>query len=298
MASPQSASIRATFASFKEAPLTSVQQNREAWEAAAQTELPPHTIIEPLFVEGIACEKVSSSQVDQEKLLLYLHGGGFNAGSCKTHRELAARLSLATSLPVLLVDYRLAPEHPFPAAIEDAVTVYRWLLAHGYRPEQVVIGGDSSGGGAALTTLLALRATGDVLPAAAVLLSPWLDLALAGESMVSRADVDPLVTREALARAAQLYANGQDLHDPIISPVYADMHGLPPMLIQVGDDEILLSDSLRAADQARAAGVDVELAVWPEMWHVWQSFAATLPEAQQALEQIGAYLRQRLAVPS
>jgi acetyl esterase/lipase len=172
--------------------------------------------------------------------------------------------------------------------------VYRHLLKGGTAPEQIVLGGDSAGGGLTMSVLLALRENSDVLPAAAVLLSPWVDLALTGETLESRAQIDPLTSREGLTAAAPLYLGGRDPRDPLISPVYADLRGLPPLLIQVGDHEVLLSDSTRLADRARAAGVDVCLEIWPEMWHAWQSWAAQMPEAQQAIQRIGKYIRQKL----
>jgi acetyl esterase/lipase len=207
---------------------------------------------------------------------------------------LAARLCLASKLRVLLIDYRLAPEHPFPAAVEDAGKAYQWLLASGIAPEQIVIGGDSAGGGLALSTLLWLRERDVALPGATVLISPWLDLALTGPSLHTRAEVDPLCSIEGLRLAASYYLGSTDAKTPLASPLYGDLHGLPPLLIQVGDHEILLSDSTRLAEKAKAAGVDVSLEIWNEMWHVWHGWAATLPEAQQAIERIGAFIQQQL----
>jgi epsilon-lactone hydrolase len=193
-----------------------------------------------------------------------------------------------------LLDYRLAPEHPCPAALEDAVAGYRWLLERGVRPEQIVIGGDSSGGGLALATLVRLREQGVALPAAGVLLSPWVDLTIAGPSIQTRAAIDPLVSPESLRLAAGYYLGGADPRMTLASPLYADLRGLPPLLIQAGDHEVLLSDATRLAEQARAAGVDVTLDVWDEMWHVWQAWAEILPEGQQAIERIGAFIRRQL----
>jgi acetyl esterase/lipase len=192
------------------------------------------------------------------------------------------------------VDYRLAPEYPFPAAIEDVTKAYRWLIKSGTQPHQIIMGGDSSGGGLAMSTLLSLRDSGDPLPSAVILLSPWLDLALTGESLVSRAHLDPLVSQEGLRACAKHYIGDRDPKDPLISPLYADLHSLPPMLIHVGDHELLLSDAIRLADRAQAANVEVKLDVWPEMWHVWHAWAASLPEGQEALNQIGGYVRRYL----
>ena len=294
MPSPASHRIRATFRPAVELPDLSIDEQRRGWEAAAaQVPLPPAARCEPVVYDGVACAWVRFPGADDGALIL-LHGGGFSAGSALTHRDLGARLAQATNLPVLLVEYRLAPEHPFPAGLDDAVTVYRALLADGYAAERLIMCGDSAGGGLAVATLLALRDAQVPLPRAAVLLSAWLDLALGGELLVSRAQLDPLTTRAGLAAAAQLYVGQRDATDPFISPVYGELAGLPPLLLQVGDHEMLLDDSRRLAERARAAGVEATLEVWPEMWHVWHGWAAELPEGQAAIDQIGAYVQQIL----
>jgi acetyl esterase/lipase len=191
----------------------------------------------------------------------------------------------------LLIEYRLAPEHVFPAALEDALTAYRWLLANGTKPEHIVIGGDSAGGGLAMALLTTLRDKGDPLPAGAVLLSPWTDVAGTGESMTTHAEIDPWLSSAAFNFVAPLYAGAEDIRNPLISPVFADLHGLPPLYIHVGTDEILLNDSTRLAERAKAVGVTAHLQVWEGMWHVFQAFAYTLPEGQQAIDQIGEFIR-------
>lgn len=191
----------------------------------------------------------------------------------------------------MAVDYRLAPEYPFPAALEDCLTAYRWLLKSGISSQQIVIGGDSAGGNLALTTLMALRDAGDLLPAAAVCISPMTDLAGTGESFST--NQDPLLTSQFALSMAQYYAGNQDPRLPLISPHYGSLSGLPPLLIHIGEDEILLSDATRLADNARAAGVDVSLVIWPKMWHVWHVYAPYLPEAQQAVNAIGVFVRER-----
>ena len=203
-----------------------------------------------------------------------------------------ALLSAAAQARVLSAGYRLAPEHPFPAAVEDALTAYRWLIASGQPARQVVISGDSSGGGLALAALVALRDAGDPLPGAAVVISPWTDLDLGGESMRSRAAADVMLTPDGAREAADWYLAGQDARHPHASPLYADLHGLPPVLIQAGDAEILRDDSVRFAAAAQAAGVDVTLEIWPEMPHVWHIFAGLLPEADDAVQRIGRWLRE------
>ncbi|HET9224735.1 MAG TPA: alpha/beta hydrolase [Roseiflexaceae bacterium] len=270
---------------------------RREWEAAAaQATLPPNIAIAPVVAAGMPAEWVSSPSVVSQAVLYYLHGGGFTAGSCVTHRELAARLCLASGVRALLIDYRLAPEHPFPAALEDAAAGYQWLLAQGIASEQIVIGGDSAGGGLALATMVWLREHAVALPAAGVLLSPWTDLALSGPSMRTRAELDPLCSEASLRRAARWYLAGADSTEPFASPVYAELYGLPPLLIQVGDHEILLSDSSRVAEQARSQGIEVTLEVYDELWHVFHGWAGALPEGQQAIERIGAFVHRKLAL--
>ncbi|MBV9790835.1 MAG: alpha/beta hydrolase [Chloroflexi bacterium] len=295
MASPESRALRATFGSDVNPPEVTPATLRQEWEAAvAHVELPPGITITPAVAGGVDAAWVESAAAESSRVLLFLHGGGFNSGSWFTHRGLATRLALASGARLLLLNYRLAPEHPCPAAIEDAAAGYQWLLAQGYDPAQIVIGGDSAGGGLALATLVWLRDHGLPLPAAGVLLSPWVDLTMSGASVQSRAAIDPLTTLRGFQRAAAWYVGAGDLKQPLASPLYADLHGLPPLLIQVGDHELLLSDATRLAEQARAAGVEVTLEVWDEMWHVWQAWAGALPEGRQAIERIGAFVQRAL----
>ena len=257
----------------------------------------------PVRAEGVSCEWVLAPQSDPTRRLVYFHGGGYIAGSLEYSRDLAGRIARAANCAVLTVDYRLAPEHPFPAALEDAQAVLGWARRHG-PPDaaattreiagataKLFVGGDSAGGGLALAAMLALRDKGEALPDAAALLSPWTDLALTGDSMLSNRDADPLVYREPMVNLVQMYAGDADPLHPLISPLYADLRGLPPMLIQVGGGEVLRDDSTRVAERAKAAGVDVAIEVWPHVFHVWQVYAPVLPEAQRAIEAIGAYLR-------
>jgi acetyl esterase/lipase len=225
-------------------------------------------------------------------VILYLHGGGYVIGSIDTHRELTGRLSRAAAARVFLIDYRLAPEHPFPAAVEDATAAYRWLLQNGATSSRTVIAGDSAGGGLTLATLVALRDAGVPLPAAGVCLSPWTDMEGIGESMATRAHLDPMVQHDRLLHMASLYLNGADPRAPLAAPLYANLTELPPLLIQVGTAETLLDDATRFADRAKTAGVDVTLEAWDDMIHVWQLFASMLPEGQQAIDRLGEYIRQ------
>jgi acetyl esterase/lipase len=205
------------------------------------------------------------------------------------------RVSRAAQARVLGLNYRLAPENPFPAAVDDAVAGYRWLLAQGIRPSRIAVAGDSAGGGLTIATLVAIRDAKLPAPAAGVCLSPWVDMEGIGESMKSRANADPVVQREGLLGMAQAYLQGKDPRTPLAAPLYADLKGLPPLLIQVGDAETLLDDSTRIADRAKAAGVQVKFEVWPEMIHVWQMFASFLPEGQQAIDVIGKFILDHTA---
>ena len=239
---------------------------------------------------GVPGEWVRAPGVGADGAVLYLHGGGYAIGSINTHRELASRISAVTGLPVLVIDYRLAPEHPHPAAVEDAVAAYRWLLGQGLSADRVVVAGDSAGGGLTVATLLALRDAGDPLPACAVPISPWVDMEVSGDSCTSRADVDPMVTPESLKRMADWYMNGQDLRTPLASPIHADLSGLPPLLVQVGDAEVLRDDATRLVERARAAGVDATCEVADECIHVWHVFAG-VPESEAAVRRLGEFVK-------
>jgi len=258
-------------------------------------EMPPadDVSIEGVTADSVPSEWVTVPDIDDDRAVLYLHGGGYVIGSPVTHRELAGRLSRACGARVLLADYRLAPEHPFPAAVDDAVASYRWLLDTGYAPSGIVVAGDSAGGGLTVATLVALRDAGLPLPAAGVCLSPWVDLEGLGESMTARAHLDPIVQKEGLVNMAQMYVGeGGDPRTPLAAPLYADLAGLPPLLIQVGTAETLLDDATRLAAKAKQVGVEVTLEEWDDMIHVFQLFASRLAEGQQAIEKIGAYVRE------
>ncbi len=250
---------------------------------------------EPVDAGGVPAEWISAPGADAGTVVYYLHGGGYAIGSINTHREMISRIARAANARALAIDYRLAPEHPFPAAVEDAVAAYRWLLSTGADPERIVIAGDSAGGGLTVATLLALRDAGDPLPAAAVCISPWTDLAITGESMDTKAAVDPMIKKADVMAGAQQYLGGADPRNPLASPLYGNLSGLPPLLVQVGGSETLLDDATRLAERAQAAGVGVTLETWEEMIHVWHFFAFILPEAQQAIDRIGQFIRQRTA---
>ena len=244
-------------------------------------------------VNGIPGEWVIAPGADTGRVVLYLHGGGYVMGSVRTHRGLAARISRAAKARVLLVDYRLAPEHPFPAAVEDAAAAYAWLLNGGFSAARIVIAGDSAGGGLALALLVNIRDEGIPLPCAAVCLSPWTDLAVTGASMAANAATDPIVRREDALAAAAAYLAGGDPKTPLASPLYADLTGLPPLLIQAGTAETLLDDARRLAQRAGAAGVEITLDLWEHMFHVWQMCYPILPEGRRAIRDIGRFVVQK-----
>jgi acetyl esterase/lipase len=254
--------------------------------------VPPETSLQPVDVGGIPGEWIAGPGASDDRVVFYLHGGGYVIGSIATHRAMVARISQAAGARVLVIEYRLAPEDAFPAAVEDATTAYRWLLAQGVDPARVVVAGDSAGGGLTVAALVSLRDAGDTLPAAAVCLSPWTDLEGTGESMTTKAEVDPMVQREGIEMMANLYLAGADPRTPLASPIYADLHGLPPMLIHVGTAEVLLDDAVRLAERSRAAGVEVVLEPWEDMIHVWHCFAHILPEARQAIDRVGEFIRE------
>jgi acetyl esterase/lipase len=257
--------------------------------------LPPGLILEPIDVNGVPAEWVSAPGAAADRAVLYLHGGGYVIGSIRTHRELAGRISAASGARCLVIDYRLGPENPFPAAVEDATAAYRWLIAAGFLPGKLAIAGDSAGGGLSVATLLALRDAGVPLPATGVCISPWVDLEGTGESMTTKAAEDPMVQRDALRQMAQLYLGGADPRTPLAAPLWGELRGLPPLFLQVGSAETLLDDSTRLAQRARNAGVEVELEIWPDMIHVWHAFAGMIPEGREAIERIGVHLKKRLA---
>jgi epsilon-lactone hydrolase len=275
---------------------TSVAQMRRDWDAAFEGCTVPVSC-ERVSADGVDGEWIASSGAQQDKAILYFHGGGFRLGSVSSHRDLIARIADASSCRVLAINYRLAPEHRFPAPVEDAIAAYGWMLDQELKPENIAFAGDSAGGNLALAAMLSLRAGGLPLPAACVLMSPWTDLAATGASYVSRADADPIHQRPMILALAKNYLgeDGDPSH-PLASPLYADLTGLPPLLIHVGDRETVLDDSTLFADKARAAGVDVELRVWDGMIHVFQMFAAELTEGRRAIGSSAEFLTKHLKV--
>jgi len=240
----------------------------------------------------VAAEWVLPAGTAPRRTLLYLHGGAYLFCSPRTHRGITAFLARAIPARVLVPDYRLAPEHPFPAALDDALACVRWLARSGMAAGELVVAGDSAGGGLALAAQLALRDAGEALPGRAALLSPWVDLAATGDSIRTNSDSDAWVSGDVVAPGATLYLGQTAANHPLASPLYADLKGLPPLLLHVSDSEVLLDDSTRLAERARAAGVSVTLRVWPGLPHVWQGFVPFIPEAASSLREIARFLAQ------
>ncbi|MFX1344229.1 MAG: alpha/beta hydrolase [Promethearchaeota archaeon] len=270
----------------------SVEEMRESFEQiASMVKVPKDAKCEPINAGGVPAEWISVPESIKDRVLLYFHGGGYVAGSINSHREYCVRLARASKTRVLLVGYRLAPEHPFPAALEDAVKAYQWLISsEEILPKNLVIAGESAGGGLTVATLLKLRDDNVELPIAGVSLSPFMDMAVTGDSLKTKAEIDPLATQEMLEFDAKLYLGGEDSRNPLASPLYADLKGLPPLYIQVGSAEILLDDSIRFVDAAKAAGVDVKFEIWDDMIHMFQMFATMAPEGQDAINKIGEFV--------
>lgn len=255
----------------------------------------PDAKCESVDAGGVPAEWVMAPGCDTQRAVLYLHGGGYAIGSIATHRRLAYDISAASGARVLVIDYRLAPEHPFPAAVEDATTAWQWLLRQGLAANRMAIAGDSAGGGLTLATLVNLRDRKLGLPACAVAISPWVDLEGQGNSITARSTQDPMVQKEGLLWMAGLYLNGQDAKTPLAAPLHADLKDLPPILVQVGTAETLLDDATRIAEKLHAAGGDVRLAIWPNMLHVFPLFAPILSEGRDGCLEIGAFIRSKAA---
>ncbi|MDP4090418.1 MAG: alpha/beta hydrolase [Bacillota bacterium] len=269
-----------------------LEQVRTAWEKQAERlKVPAGFEIRSESIAGVECEWILPDTAAGKKTIVYLHGGGYVLGSLKTARSFALSLSRYTGERVLSVGYRLAPENPFPAGLEDSLTVYRSLLEKAENPEEIILIGDSAGGGLSLATVLALKEKEEALPHAVVCLSPWTDLAATGESNTSNAKMDPIFGKGGGVIKAEDYAGGESLYNPLISPLYGDYSGFPPLFIHVGTDEVILDDSVRLAEKAREAGVDVSLKIWNGMWHVFTSLDKVVPEAKQSFKEIAEFIK-------
>jgi epsilon-lactone hydrolase len=269
----------------------SLAERREGMEAAmSRLPLAEGVTATPLDAGGVRVISCTREQGQGDPALLYFHGGGYRLGSAASYRAYGSQLARACSVRVVLVDYRLAPEHPFPAAVDDALTAYTWLLDDRDSTGRIVIGGDSAGGGLAAALALRARDEGMPLPAGVVCLSPWADLTNSASSYTRCAQTDALFSKSSADEAAGLYLQGSDPAQPLVSPVRGDWHGLPPLLIQASECEVLADDATGLADRARLAGVEVELHLYADMPHVWQMHHPIFPEAVQAVDQVGAFV--------
>ena len=253
--------------------------------------LPPDVRTESVQAGSVVAEWTETPGAEPGRVILFLHGGGYVSGSIRSHRHMIAEAGRQAKARTLALGYRLAPEHPFPAALDDALAGYRFLLSSGLDPAAIVLAGESAGGGLAVATLVSLRDAGDPLPARIWCSSPWVDLTMSGWTMTSKAAVDPLIQRDYLTELAGAYLHGADPRNPLVSPIHADLRGLPPMLIQVGSAETLLSDSVALAARAGEADVRVTLQVWPEMIHAWHLFHPQLAAGREALHEVGRFVR-------
>ena len=267
------------------------QRRKDIDARGLQYGLAPDVVVEPVNAMAVRAEWTSTPRADRDAAVLYLHGGGFVIGSLDSHRHLVSELGRAASAWTLALDYRLAPEHPFPAAVEDAVSGYRFLLSRGYQPGRLAIAGDSAGGGLVVSAMIAIRDAGLPQPACGWCISPWVDLEALGETMSTKAATDPTVQKAGILDMAGLYLAGADPRSPLAAPIYADLTGLAPLLIQVGAAETLLDDAIRLTKVAGAADVRVDLKIWPEMIHVWHLFHPELKAGLRAIEHGGAWLR-------
>ena len=249
--------------------------------------------LDAVQLDGLSAEWSIAPGSDASRVLVFFHGGGYCSGSILSHRRLVTEAGRAAGIRTLAVGYRLAPEHPFPAAYEDAMTCWRFLLGQGYSPENIVVGGDSAGGGLTLALITRLRDAGEALPACAWLISPWTDLTLSGETLATKDTIDPLIHKGYLNELADAYVPaGIGRADPRVSPLYAHLKGLPPLLIQVGSAETLLADATRLAAAAGVADVAVTLEIWPHMIHAWQLWNAQLKPGREALSNAGTFMRR------
>jgi acetyl esterase/lipase len=275
---------------------SSIPELREEVEKGVQMfgKLPPGIDASPFDINGLPAEWILPDGAAKDKVILYFHGGGYVTGSCPAHRGITAKFVKGTGIGALLFGYRLAPEHPFPAALEDALAAHGWLLNQGVSPANIVFAGDSAGGGLCLAALVALKDMGLPLPAAAVALSPWTDLKCSGESYTAKARIDPATWPGSWTVFSKYYAGEQDPGNPWISPLYGDLKDLPPLLIYVGEREVLLDDSTRFAAKAKTAGVDVTLRVGEGLFHCYPVCAPLFPEATEAMEEICGFMKRHI----
>ena len=294
---PEIAGVRALLASRQPgpgAPAPTLAGRRAAMDGVGEMgALPNGCFHEPVTLGGVKCERVVPQGAVAGRAILYLHGGGYVFGSPRSHRPMVARIAEAARSVAIAADYRLGPEHRFPAAVEDSVAVYRAMLETGSDPARLVVAGDSAGGGLALALALALKAEGLPQPAGLFVISPWVDLTQSGASFLTKAETDPVISKAGLDQNALLYMGGLDPHDPLASPLFGDFEGVAPVLIQAGSEETLLSDSIAMADVLGRARVEVRLEVWPEMIHVFHAWSGPLQAARRAIRLAAAWMEER-----
>ena len=293
MADPEIVELRAIIAARPRA--SEIAQMRLDADARAKAfPLPSDVSVQPVVANGVRAEWTSTPDADPSSAILYLHGGGYVICSLESHRHLVAEIGRASGTRTLAIDYRLAPEHPFPAPVEDTVAAYRYLLASGLTPNRIALAGDSAGGGLVIGSLLAIREAGLPLPGCGWCISPWVDMEALGELFTDRAEADPTVQRDTIRMMAQWYLGGGDPRHPHAAPIYGDLRGLPALLIQVGAAETLLDDSMALARKAGAADVLVDLQIWPEMIHIWHIYFPMLSAGRRAIASGGTFVRNAL----
>lgn len=275
-----------------------LQGSRRAFELMMRKVAPTLKVkgfsYKPENINGVPCEWIMPDKYDDTKVLVYFHGGGYAAGSPNTHRPQVSYMLKGVGIKAISVDYRLSPEHQYPAPIEDATAVYQWLLQNGYKAENIAFGGDSAGGGVTIGTLLYLRDNNIPLPKCAITISPWIDLTMSGESHEKNKDIDPMLILDGFHVWSKHYLGDADPKSPYASPIFHNLAGLPPIYVQVGEEEMLLDDSIRFATKAGTDGVDVKLEIFPKLFHVFHGFWLILPEARAANKKLGEYLKEKL----
>ncbi len=283
--------IRAQLAANPRPP--GLSERRKRLDALAEhAPLPADVRTERVDANGVPAEWTATPGANPGRAILFLHGGGYISGSITSHRAMVAEAGRQAGMRTLALGYRLAPEHPYPAALEDALAGWRFLLACGFDPGKIVIAGDSAGGGMTIATMISLRDAGERLPGGAWCISPWVDLEMTGASMAGKVAVDPMVQKPYLQELAAAYLHGADPRNPLVSPLHADLRGLPPLLIQVGSAETLLDDAVRLAGAAGAAEIAVTLEVYPDMIHVWPLFYQEVAAGRRALAAAGRFMRE------
>ena len=268
------------------------QLREETKIAGGLIPLPDNTKFERILAENVYAEWITNGKVNKDKIFMFIHGGGYYRGSIAATRATVARISSVANVRCLSIEYRLAPEHPFPAAIDDTYTAYNWLIKEGINPKNIIVSGQSAGGGLCLALLLKIKENNGSQPKGAVALSPWTDLSQSGTTMITNANIDPVISKKYLDRMANLYLSKTSNIFPLASPLYGDLSGLPPLLVQVGSAETMLDDSKRFVEKAKEAKVDAQIEIWKDMFHGWHGSAHILKDAEEAIKSIGVFCKK------